>query len=135
MQTLAVLIIAVVLSVILSVPAFLVARQQGLRYAWVAFVPLGGYVLTALRAAKVSGWWFLVAFLPGGGLLVGFWIAKQMPKAHGRTRWWTPAFVFLPVVSWYAYALSARSADEGLAEGLNVLSDPVWARPELRATV
>lgn len=115
------IVLALVLAVALSifgVPAFVIARRRGLRYPWMAFLPIFGVWIVLCEAMGKSGWYALLIFVPYGlgalGLLA--WTAIELPLRHGRSRWWTGALI-VPVVNvigywWYAFTLSR---DEGAA--------------------
>jgi hypothetical protein len=88
-------------------PAFLVARQSGVSHAWVAYIPLVGMWVTILRAAKLSPWLVLVVWIPLVGIFIALAVAWHLPKDHERSQWW---FVvnLIPVIGWYAYALTLK---------------------------
>ena len=87
-------------------PAYVMCDRRGTGEAWVAFIPFVGVWIALLRSVGTTGWWTLITLVPLGGLGLALWLAFNIPHRHGRSGWWTAAFVFVPIVSWWAYALT-----------------------------
>jgi hypothetical protein len=105
-----VIILILALFVVVYTPAFLVARQGGVSWAWAAYIPLVGMWVTILRAAKLSPYLVLVVWIPLIGIVIGAAVAWHLPKVHGRSQWWFVANL-IPVIGWYAYALTLKRGE------------------------
>jgi hypothetical protein len=96
-------------------PAYIVGRRLGLRNAWVAFVPLFGVWIVLLESVGQSGWAALAVLIPTlGSLVLLIWVALAAPPRHGRSRWWSLAFILpgLNFVAYWLYALTLERRDE-----------------------
>jgi cytochrome bd-type quinol oxidase subunit 2 len=91
-----------------SIPAFVVGRRTGVPYAGVAFVPVVGPLVVVLHSVRRSGWLCLLALIPIANVVFAIWLAWVVPGEHGRTRWWTLAFLLpgVNLIAFYAYALT-----------------------------
>ena len=106
------LIFFVILLCITGVPGYVIAERRGLSKPWVAFVPIVGFWIVLCESVDRSGWltlWILVPYLGALGLAV--WTAFTVPVHHGRSRWWTLAFI-VPLVNLVAYWCYAFSLPE-----------------------
>lgn len=106
--TLLVVFYAVLGSVIPALAAYVAGRRLGVARAWVAFVPLVGSVIVALRSIRRSAWLCLLVLVPGVDVLFLIWLAWLVPAEHGRTQWWTLAFLVpgVNLVAFYVYAFT-----------------------------
>jgi hypothetical protein len=98
------------------VPAYVVAQRSGVRNPWIAFIPLLGAYIVLFETIGRSAWLSLIVFVPYvGWLVVGVWIAVEVPNRHMRSGWWTVAFLVpgLNFVAfyWYAFTLPHDTAD------------------------
>ncbi len=103
------LVLVVALFLVLSFPAFVIARRRGLRYPGVAFVPILGVWIVLCESIGKSGWYSLLVFVPWAGpLALLLWTAVEVPHRHGRSRWWTLALIIplLNSVGYWFYALT-----------------------------
>ena len=97
----------VVFYALILLPAYVVALRRGAHRPWLAFVPFVGFPIVLLRSVGQSAWWTVLILIPYLGIVVlDLALAFLIPKRHGRSGWWTPAFIFLPFVSFYAYAFT-----------------------------
>ena len=98
----------VVGSVVPAIPAYVGGRRLGVAHPWVAFVPVVGPVIVALRSIRRSGWLCLLGLIPLVGVVFYIWLAWVVPDEHGRTRWWTLAFLIpgVNLIAFYVYAFT-----------------------------
>lgn len=97
--------------VAMPLPAYIIGSRSAVSSPGLAFIPVVGYFIVLLRVIGMSGWLTLIVLVPYvGGLVLYLWFAFAIPKQHARTGWWTVALVFLPLVSYYAYALTLARA-------------------------
>jgi hypothetical protein len=93
---------------ILVVPPYIIGTRRRVAQPWLSFIPFGLWIVL-LRSVGTSGWFTLLLFLPTvGGLVVWLYLVFTMPSRQQRTGWWTVAFIFLPIASYWAYALTLR---------------------------
>ena len=108
---LSIILVIIVVYVGFSLPAYIVGSRSGVSSPWIAFIPVFGVLIVLLRVIGQSAWLALLALIPYvGGLVLDIWLAFAIPKRHDRSGWWTPAFIFVPVLSWYWYALTLPRA-------------------------
>ncbi len=90
-----------------ALPAYIVGVRRGVNDSWLAFIPFVGVWIVLLRSAGTSGWWTAIILVPYlGGLGLFLWLAFTIPKRHERSGWWTVAFIVVPVISYWVYALT-----------------------------
>ena len=92
-----------------SVPVFVIGRRRGLQNAWVAFIPFLGIWIVLFESIGQSGWLALLVFIPTVGPLVALvWTGVQVPGHHGRSHWWSLAFVVpgVNVIGYWFYAFT-----------------------------
>jgi hypothetical protein len=65
-------------------------------------------IFPLLRAAGMSGWWFLAGFVPVLNLVAGILWCFKIAKARGKSAW-VGFFLLLPVVSLFAFLYLAFS--------------------------
>lgn len=90
-------------------PVFVIGRRRGLRNPWAAFVPLLGVWIVLCESMGRSGWFSLLVFIPTvGPLALLVWTAVRVPPHHGRSRWWTLAFIVpgLNLIGYWFYAFT-----------------------------
>ncbi len=110
------LLILLVVVVLASVPAYVVGTRREVDSPWLAFIPYVGAWIVLLRSVGTTAWWTgLIAVPYVGALALFLWLAFVIPKRHERSGWWTPAFIFLPVISYWPYAFTLRDSRSGLA--------------------
>jgi hypothetical protein len=110
-------VLGIVVSIWLAVvtPAYVTAERSGVRHAWAALIPLGTWIIL-FETIRRNGWLGLLVFIPYVGFLVVYvWIAVGIPARHGRSGWWTLAFL-IPGINfaafwWYAFTLSQEGRD------------------------
>jgi hypothetical protein len=70
-----------------GVPGCVIARRRGLRYPWVAFLPILGVWIVLFEAIGKSGWYSMLAFVPyAGPIALLIWTAVELrrPITAGR---------------------------------------------------
>jgi hypothetical protein len=90
-------------------PVFVIGRRRGQPNAWAAFVPLLGLWIVLCESMGRSGWFALLVFIPTAGpLALLVWTAVQVPAHHGRSRWWTLAFIVpgVNLIGYWFYAFT-----------------------------
>jgi hypothetical protein len=66
-------------------------------------------VFPMLRAANMSGWWFLVCFVPGGSLLLFILWAINITKARGKEIW-VAVLLIVPLTTPFTFLYLAFSS-------------------------
>jgi hypothetical protein len=100
----------VVWLLVLSWPAFEMARRRAVARPALAFIPVAGPWMATLAAVGQTMWLALLILVPYVGALgLGIWLAVVVPQRHARNQWWTFGFL-VPVVNivafyWYAFTL------------------------------
>jgi hypothetical protein len=92
-----------------SAPVFVIGRRRGLQNPWVAFIPLLGIWIVLFESMGRSGWLSALVFIPTiGPIAVLVWTAVQVPPHHGRSRWWTLAFIVpgVNLIGYWFYAFT-----------------------------
>ena len=97
---------------LMAIPAYIVGVRRGVRQPWLAFIPYVGIWIVLLRSVGSSGWWTAIILVPLGALGLFLWLAFTIPSRHERSGWWTVAFILLPVVSYWIYALTLPEKPE-----------------------
>jgi len=100
------LLVLIVISVLFSIPAFVIGQRRGVSSPGVAFIPFVGPTIVMLWSMNRSGWMMLIGLIPLIGIIWSIWFAIEMPAYHGRTRWWAAAYFFLPLIGYYLYAFT-----------------------------
>jgi hypothetical protein len=100
----------VVWLLVLSWPAYEMARRRAVASPALAFIPVAGPWMATLAAVGQTMWLALLVLVPYVGALgLGIWLAVVVPQRHARNQWWTFGFL-VPVVNivafyWYAFTL------------------------------
>jgi hypothetical protein len=112
--------------VLVLLPAYTVGKRQVVSRPGQAFIPWVGAFIVLLRVMGQNAWWAVLGVVPYVGTLILYvWLAIVIPRRHGRTGWWTLAFIFVPIASFYAYAFTLPR--EGLRAQVSV--DPAGIHP------
>ena len=103
-----ILFYVVVGGIIPAIPAYVAGRRLGVGHPGVAFVPVVGPVIVALHTIRRSGWLCLLGLIPIASFFFFIWLAWIVPGEHGRTQWWTLAFLIpgVNLVAFYVYAFT-----------------------------
>lgn len=104
------LFLAVVMAIV-GVPGYMIGKRCGVSQPLVAFVPVLGLWIVLFESMRRSGWFACIALIPYvGGLAIMVWTAVGVPRAHGRSGWWTLALIvpLVNIVGYWAYALTMR---------------------------
>ncbi len=113
------LLILLLLVALVSVPAYVIGTRREVDSPWLAFIPYVGPWIVLLRSVGTTAWWtalILVPYLDAFALFV--WMAFTIPNRHERSGWWTPAFIFLPVISYWPYAFTLHTRARLLLQAL-----------------
>jgi hypothetical protein len=89
-----------------TLACYVLGRRCGVSKAWIAFIPLVGWVIVLLRSMPASLWFLLGLAVPF--VLIVF-LAIELPRRHGRSWWWTLGFLvpYVDVLVLYLYAFTS----------------------------
>jgi peptidoglycan/LPS O-acetylase OafA/YrhL len=109
----AVLVVLMIGAVVLvtGTPGYVIARRRGMRQPWLAYIPIFALGVVLFESMGRSGVPVVGFLVPIVSVVLGLWIAIEMPIKHSRSSWWTLALL-VPLVGLYGYALTMARQSE-----------------------
>ena len=78
-----------------------VVVEAGTQPGAIVWLPILQFI-SLLRAARMSGWWFLALFVPLLNVVIGIVWCFKIAKARGKSAW-VGLLLLLPITSFFAF--------------------------------